>query len=104
LCVTFAFAQKKEEPKTESVKFAFSVYEKGEEADYKDFVKQSMAVRKQIGQRDSVRYSFIQKFILLNLKEKNIDATRVSIHPDSLKVTPDGVEILLRKEKPPVKK
>jgi hypothetical protein len=99
LCVTFAFAQKKEEAKPESVKFTFSTYEKGEEADYKTFVKQSMSVRKQIGQRDSVRSQFIQKFIVLNLKEKNIDIARVSVHPDSLRVTPDGVELLLKKEK-----
>ena len=101
LCVTLAYSQaKKEEPKPEPVKFAFSTYEKNEESDYKDFVKQSMSVRKQISQRDSLHSQFIQKFVLLNLKEKGIDVSRVSVHPDSLKVTLNGVEIVPRKEKP----
>lgn len=48
---------------------------------------------------DSVYYTFLNEFILASAKEKDIEPSQISYHPDSLIIKPEGIDYILKPKK-----
>lgn len=89
----------KEEISQLSIKF--NAYEKFKAQDHAEMVRQFNAFAKQIGykKRDSLYYIFLNEELQVNLAANKIDFSRISQHPDSLKITEDGIIAILKPKK-----
>lgn len=78
---------------SQSSNLKFSPFEKGEQAEFESSKKQ---IIKLFVVQDSLHGIFLRNFLIRN----GVDLSRLSQHPDSLKIKPEGIEYILK----PIKK
>ncbi len=78
-----------------SRKITFSKGEALSEKEYRDYVLQTNPIIRQRHQRDSSRFNFLRVLI----QAEGIDLSRVSPHPDSLKITDKEILLILKPKK-----
>lgn len=85
-----AFGQAPQDPKESKFKaIKFSAYESGEMADFEATQKQLIKIFRS---QDSLKGVFLQKFLVRN----GVDLARLSQHQDSLKITSEGIQYILK--------
>lgn len=85
-----SFAQSKSD-----TTLVFSAFEKREQQEFEQATKQIQLIVKQYQKLDSIHGIFLQKYLIAN----GIDLTRISNHPDSIKIDQTGIKLILKPKK-----